>query len=477
MKNYVTLGSFAFIGALTVTNSMAQKPNLLVIHTDEHSFRTIGCYRELMQERERAIWGNSREVETPNIDALARNGITFKSCYTTTPVSSPSRSSFISGLYPQNSHVTQNNIKLRTDAYTIANGLKDNGYNTYYVGKWHLDGNDKPGWAPEDNYGFTVNKYMINRGHYKIMKDVDDKVTVKASASEENPFSQENFTTDFLTDRSIEYIKKSKKEPFFLMLSIPDPHGPNTVRAPYDTMYADVKFSYPISANVDKSSPEWNRGKHKMENMVAYFGMVKCIDDNIGRIMKVLQDQGILQNTIVVFTSDHGDLCGEHNRTNKGVPLEASARVPMIISYPKEITSNVVIQEAISTVDFTPTMLSFMGVKHSVQYDGRDISSVLEYGKFPSQAGQIVFMRNSGWVSAASSKYKLTLSTIDGESAWFTDLVADPLEVKNQIDNPKYKSHIAEFARQIKNYGEQYNEPHITKKSKVTNDLNKLTTM
>ncbi len=472
MKNYVAVGSLAFIGSFAATNAIAQKPNLLVIHTDEHSFRTIGCYRELMQDREMAIWGNSREVETPHIDALAANGILFNSCYTTTPVSSPSRASFLSGLYPQNSDVTTNNLKLRTDAYTIANGLKDSGYNTYYVGKWHLDGDAKPGWSPEDSYGFDDNKYMLNRGHYKIMEEADGKVTVQAAASSEHAFTTENFTTDFLTDRSIDFIEGNKDKPFFLMLSLPDPHGPNTVRAPYDTMYSDVEFSYPISADIDKSTPSWNWGKNKLENMVTYFGMVKCIDDNVGRIMKMLEEQGILDNTIIVFTSDHGDLCGEHYRTNKGVPLEASSRIPFIVSYPKAICSDVVVEETISTVDFTPTMLSFMGVKHDAQYDGRDLSSILKKGKFPKNEEDVIFMRGTeSWISAATQQYKLTLSRVDGEGIWFTDLKADPLEMENHIDNPKYKKVISNLAKQIINYAKEYNDSYAAEGSKVDKEL------
>ncbi|MEG1648861.1 MAG: sulfatase-like hydrolase/transferase [Rikenellaceae bacterium] len=475
---------------LSANIAAAEKPNVLIIHTDEHSFRTLGCYREILSEREQHIWANSREVETPNIDALAHGGVMFSRCYATTPVSSPSRASFITGMYPQNCGVETNDLKLRTDLTSFAEQLSDNGYQTYYVGKWHLDGDPKPEWEPKDNCGFINNKYMFNRGHYKLILDDEQGVRESDKSIKTIGLNDKNFTTDFLTNKAIEYIKENgTKTPFCLMLSIPDPHGPNIVRAPYDTMYNDVKFGYPVSAKVDTTTPGWNHGDLKMENMVKYFGMVKCIDDNIGRLVSFMKEENLLHNTIIIFTSDHGDMCGEHHLTNKGVPQDGSSRVPFIVSYPGKIAEGSVVKEAVSVVDFAPTILALTSTENKTTYEGRNISQMITSGKAPKDWKDVVFMRgvtakayddNGGtpsknqWVSAVSQRFKLVLSEIAGEKPWLLDMQNDPFEMKNEIDNPQFKDDLRFLARELTEYGRKYNDPRILSSSKIRNELTTL---
>ena len=127
------------------------KPNLLIIHTDEHNFRTLGCYRDLMPEDQAFVWGPGVKVDTPHIDSLARDGAICDSYYSSSPVCSPSRASFVSGLYPIATDVYKNDIPLKEGLVTFAEVLKNQGYATSYLGKWHLGGEAKPGFAPEHN--------------------------------------------------------------------------------------------------------------------------------------------------------------------------------------------------------------------------------------------------------------------------------------------------------------------------------------
>ena len=133
-----------------------RRPNLLIIHTDEHHFGTLGCY-------------GGRVVETPNIDSLAAQGAICTSFYATTPVCSPSRAAFVSGRYPQKPPGVTNTIPMSDDVETCAEILGRQGYATGYAGKWHLDGTGKPQWAPKRKFGFQDNRYMFNRGHWKQM--------------------------------------------------------------------------------------------------------------------------------------------------------------------------------------------------------------------------------------------------------------------------------------------------------------------
>lgn len=445
-----------------------ERPNVLIIHTDEHSFRTLGCYRAMMTEKEAEVWGEDVVVETPHIDYLAENGVLCNRFYATTPVSSPSRSSFVTGLYPQQTAVVTNNIPMSDTVVTFAEEFRRNGYHTGYFGKWHLDGDSRPGWKPERNFGFEDNRYMMNRGHYKRIVEKGEGVfdiTYKGDS-----LTSENFMTDFLTRKTLDYIRSHQDEAFCCMVAYPDPHGPNVVRAPYDTLYAGFKFQKPRTALKDTSGlPSWSYGKDRMENMVRYFGMIKCLDDNVGIIIKELKKLGLMERTIIVFTSDHGDLCGEHGRTNKSVPLEASAKVPFIVYYPKQLKGGTVVDEVLSVVDFAPTILSMAGIDPQAKRAGRDFSSLLK-GEAPGKEWRdAVFMRGTdarkgkskSWLTVVSRNYKLTLSEVEGDVPWLTDMEKDPDELVNEYFNPAYQEEVKALMKELYNYGKEWHDRRI----------------
>ncbi len=432
MKKITSSLSFCIIliGTLAISTTSCKKsnlhnqPNLLVIQTDEHNFHTIGAYRETLSNDQAYLWGSDVAVETPQIDELANNGVLCTSFYASTPVCSPSRSSFMSGRYPHNTAVVTNDIPMLDEIITFAHVLGNEGYATGYAGKWHLDGLGKPQWEPERDFGFTDNRYMFNRGHWKLLEDTDQGPKVSSLNAKGKPdygiegANEENFTTDFLAKKTIEFIKDHQDEPFCFMLSLPDPHGPNTVRPPYDTMYEHFEFEIPATASKDESNlPSWGKKANRTINrngIINYFGMVKCIDDNVGKIMRYLDETGLRNRTIVVFTSDHGDLLGEHGKDNKGVPYEGSAKINFIISYPNSLPSGLILDQAFSCVDFTPTILSLMGAPPTGLEEGRD-ASALFMGQSVPDWDDIAFMRGTGsrtgpdenWLAAVSDRYKL----------------------------------------------------------------------
>lgn len=454
-----------------------EKPNVLIIHTDEHSFRTLGCYRELLADKQARPWGEKCVVETPNIDYIARQGVLFSRCYATTPVSSPSRASFMTGLYPHNAGVSTNNMVLNEQALTFGEIFRRHGYETGYIGKLHLNGPGRPEWHPARDFGFTDNRYMYNRGHWKKVIGSGKTVNFDPKAKIQTTDSL-SFTTDYLTNRAIEFIEQHKTKPFCCMLSLPDPHGPNQVRAPYDKMYTSLSFNQPESAKKDTTGlPVWSYGNglrgDRMENMVTYFGMVKCIDDNIGRLLKVLRDNNILDNTILVFTSDHGDLCGEHNLVNKGVPMDGSARVPFIISYPAGMAKGLKVNNVMSVVDFTPSLLSFCGMESPMKYEGRDLSDLWKGKALPDDLDDAVFMRATStkrennqvtrakWVSIVTSRYKLTLSENPEDLPWLTDMEKDPDELINRYTDPNYKGTVVWLRKKLAEYGTRFHDPRM----------------
>jgi arylsulfatase A-like enzyme len=450
-------------------SSDPDSPNLIVIMTDEHNFRTLGCYRDLMQKRQAYMWGPA-VVETPNIDWLADQGALCTSFYATTPVCSPSRGSLISGLYPQATPVVTNNVPLSDDVVTFAHLLGKAGYKTGYAGKWHLDGGGKPQWAPQRKFGFQDNRFMFNRGHWKNLK-IDDSGPKVGSLSKNRPSyavgdaDEKTFTTDFLMDRTLEFIDANQSVPFCYMLSLPDPHGPDTVRAPYDTMYDDQIYEKPTTFDVDdRAIPEWGEPAQKSGfGQSKYYGMVKCIDDNIGRLIKKLTDDGILENTMIVFTADHGDLRGEHHRQNKGVPWEGSARVPFLVYYPSKIKPNTVVNQALTSVDFCPTLFSLLEKEVDVEFHGRDFSKLLTQDAAVEDWDDVAFARGTGdmagWLMAVSDRHKLVVASSD--RPWFFDLKRDPDEMINMLDNPAYHEIARKLAIKLKEYGVKYADPRM----------------
>ena len=455
----------------------ASKPNLLIVHTDEHNFRTLGCYRDLMSDDQSFVWGAGIKVDTPFIDSLAEDSAICTSYYAASPVCTPSRAAMISGTYPVATGSWKNNLPLNDDLVSFAEQLKRHGYATAYVGKWHLDGEDKPGFEPTRNFGFTDNRHMFNRGHWKVLEQVGDKSKVAGEPNKKGIYSytinganEKTFTTDFLTDRVLEIIERDKDQPFCVLLSLPDPHGPNSVRAPYDTMFKDMHFNDPLTKNVPASQvPKWNAntgknsaGELKQDQMQKYFGMVKCIDDNVGRLLTYLKETGLDKDTIVVFTSDHGDLMGEHNRHNKGLPYETSAKIAFVIRFPGKIPEGKVIRKAYTNVDFTPTILGLMGVPQIKGTQGLDDSKTFLSKRKEVVDDRIVYMTNSGsaWVSAVNNSYKLVISQVD--KPWLFDLKRDPDELINFYNDPEYKSIGEKFQNELKNQMKLYNDRALT---------------
>lgn len=449
------------------TVSAKERRNLLIIQTDEHHFGTLGCYGG-------AMFGGEESL-TPTLDRLAGQGAIATSFYATSPVCSPSRAAFCSGLYPQATPVITNNIPMDVNVQTFADVLARQGYSTGYAGKWHLDGAGKPQWGPRRKFGFEDNRFMFNRGHWKKFGFDHDGPQVAARNNRGQPSysvddaDAQTFSTDWLTDRAIDFIEENADEPFCYWLSIPDPHGPNTVRAPYDTMYSAEQTVIPASLTRSAAqTPAWGTPSKGVTErslrriMPDYFGMVKCIDDNVARIIETLKQRQLLERTIVVFTSDHGDLCGEHGRLNKGVPYEGSARIPFIVRAEGLVPPGIVVPEALSCVDFLPTMISLLDVKPTGSVHGRDASGLFTTRQTVGEWNDIAFLRNSGmkpvWLTAVSDRHKLVFSMND--QPWLFDLEKDAQELVNRFDDADYAPVVRRLSNALLNYCDKYRDPN-----------------
>jgi arylsulfatase A-like enzyme len=315
---------------------------------------------------------------------------------------------------------------------------------------------------------------MFNRGHWKKFVLEENGPAVGAKDKRGKPSydvggaDETSFATDFLTDRAIEFIGRTSNQPFLAVVSYPDPHGPNTVRQPYDHKYDHLRFLEPRTyGRDDMPIPGWlggakNHAKFRGDQMSLYFGMVKCIDDNIGRLLQTLEKSHRLESTIILFTSDHGDLCYEHDRLNKGNPYEGSARVPMLVRFPSRLKAGLVYPEPVGTVDITPTMLGIAGIRSDARFEGRDLASRLR-GESKTSEPDVIFLRNSGtsaqWLAAVDARYKLVLSVND--RPWLFDSQADPDELLNFYGRPGTENVTRRLAAALEGYARNSGDPHV----------------
>jgi len=451
-----------------------RQPNLLVIQTDEHSFRTLGCYRELLGEELGFQWGKGIAVETPNLDRIAKEGAICTNYYSSSPVCTPSRASFQTGLYPIAAGCPINGMPMFRNLKTFADVLKDAGYSTSYVGKWHLTG-DIPEGVSEDEYnypfGYADYTWRFDKSAHGKWVTVDwEHKTTERSNVEPADYDSNLYITDFLTNRTLEILDRDKDKPFCLMLSLPNPHSPDISREPYKSRFAKLNVQAPKTMHPELTvkRPKWGvGGKNESGGFIAesvqeYFGMVKCIDDNVGRILKFLDDNQLAENTIVIFTSDHGDLLFEHHRINKDLPYEASAKIPFIIRFPTKIKAGKIIADCYTTCDFPPTILGLMNQSQITGVHGIDASLVFTNEQMLTTSDRIVYLTDSPfceWTAATNGRYKLVLSCKD--NPWLFDMEKDPDELTNYYSNPEYKEIASQFQHELIEDMKKYKDPSL----------------
>jgi arylsulfatase A-like enzyme len=314
-------------------------------------------------------------VETPNIDSLGIQGARLDNFFVNSAMCTPSRGCLMTGRYPDFTNTWANDRPLSLDETTLAQALRDAGYETGYVGKWHLSGEANPGWGnpaweePDLNtYGFADATYLWNNGHFKTI--IEDPTGVNSPSISGQIGNATNYPTDFIGRKAVDFITRPRSTPFFLMVSFTDPHPAYRVRDPYAEQYDPAAMFLPPT--LGGADPQTCR-----ETRAQYCGMVKNIDDRVGEILAALYQAGQYENTIVIFTTDHGDYMGEHGFYDKDRMYEAVYRVPFLIQWPGRIAAGAVVPNLVSTVDVHPTLMSMMGLAANPAIQGKDAAHVL----------------------------------------------------------------------------------------------------
>ena len=355
-------------------------PNILYIITDDLGYHDLS-------------FTGSDIYQTPNIDGLAGDGLTFEQAYTNYPRCTPSRYAMITGTYPVNEdygHLAG----IPKDQNIIQQFVKA-GFTTSYVGKWHLGENENAPKGIGFNHSFAAGKaggvstrfYPFNTEKAKKKGKKDKLVEDVEEAGKEG-----DYISDLLTDQTIQFIKKNKEHPFFAMLAFYAVHTPLEAK-PADKLRNQKEIdAYDYGKEAEYISEGTGRQKMRQDN-ADYAGMVENVDENVGRLLKTLKELGIDKNTIVVFSSDHGGLSNDGEkvrklatsnlplRAGKGHLYEGGIRVPLIMRWPKKIKPQVDHDNIILGMDVLPTLLDMATGKEIENIDGKNYCPVLKKKK------------------------------------------------------------------------------------------------
>jgi arylsulfatase A-like enzyme len=473
------------------------RPNILYIMTDDHAAHAMSCY-------------GSRINQTPNLDRVAEGGVRFDNCFCTNSICEPSRAAILTGTYNHINGVTTIGAHIDNTQENVAKILRRNGYQTALIGKWHL-GQGPAHWPT----GFDHYNILQGQGPYFDPEMVCDGEKVNYTG----------YTTDIITGLSLEWLEsRDPEKPFMLMYQHKAPHRPWQPDAKHAHMYDGIDIPEPETFNDDyatraeaahvatmrvethmnvvdlkvepvegfkpmeglpvpedienyslttkdgetvtfKSKEELKSWKYQ-RYIKEYLRCVAAVDDNVGRVLDWLDEQGLAENTIVIYTSDQGFFLGDHGWYDKRFMYEESLRMPFVMRYPKEIPAGTVAKDMMLNVDFAPTWLDYAGIEIPEYMQGRSFRDNVR-GDTPDDWRQGMYYRY--WMHRShhnvyahygirTHRYKLIYyyadacgqpNTIDepGKQEWeLFDLEADPRELNNVYRDPAY----ADVVRELK---------------------------
>jgi arylsulfatase A-like enzyme len=450
--------------------AMMQRPNILFIHTDQQRWDALGAN------------GND-EVITPNLDKLALQGINLDHYFVQNPVCMPSRISYLSGLYPSTLGILRNGIPVPQDTITLPHLLGRYGYTSANIGKLHflphanrdhrdphpdygfdhLEISDEPGCYPDAYRAWVRCQAPDQLGHisvglppaadtwYKTM-GIRDMIKHRVQGARFDfkgaiPFpGQDGFThSAFVAAQTIEFLKQHQSAPFLCVAGFYSPHSPWVVPQTYLDMYESDRLSlpeYPKDLDAERQTSictdeQLRSAKH------GYYAMITEVDHWVGKILGCLDDTGLGENTIVIFTSDHGEWLGEHLRYGKGYPAhDCISRVPFIIRWPGAIElSGRIVSDFVEAVDVVPTLLECAGIPVPCRLQGYSMLPLLENRRFEARTSALTEMEGARTLRIDGFRY---VAHVGGQEHLY-HLTQDPAGYHDVAADPSYAPKLAEL--------------------------------
>ncbi len=386
------------------------QPNILFVFPDQLSAR----------------WVESQHVHTPHLDQFATHSTVFNHAYTCAPVCTPYRACLLTGRYPSQTGVTRNGMALPADTPTIADHLNAAGYNTYYIGKWHLSGDPhRNRWVPPQQRGgfshFTGwESHHVDHWQGHIWRD-----------DPETAYAMNGHETDGLTTIVLDQLASGLEEPFCLFVSYQAPHPPCSPPAAYREPYRNQSLLAEPNADLNAyyDRPEWEADYDVQEFRERYYGEITQIDAAFGEILAALDEHQLADKTCVVFTSDHGEMNGAQGLFGKGVMYDEAMRVPLLVRVPGQQTGYTTVTP-VSTVDFLPTLLEVADITSQAPTEGRSLVPLLTGKKVETQP---VFSEYGDYCCIIQAEWKLIANHATLNPLELYHLTHDPYELENRL--------------------------------------------
>ncbi|MGY8825274.1 MAG: sulfatase family protein [Candidatus Latescibacterota bacterium] len=418
---------------------MTQQPNLLVVLSDQLRRQALSCYGD-------------PDARTPHTSSLANDGVRFVNACSTYPICVPFRFTMMTGEYAHTRLVPGIEYRMSPSERTLADEFNEAGYQTIYVGKWHLDGgHGRMGSAVQTNrvpvkrayqgrwqkwYGFELRNGPFDTCYFE-----DENPT---------PIPIEGYQTDGLFDIGMNHLKdrRDADKPFCMVISVEPPHDPFEAPAEYQQAWEERDISLPPNFS---AKDEAQREKFILERK-RYNAMVENLDHNVGRLRTFLDTEGLTDNTVVVFLSDHGELGGAQGLGRKQWPYEESVGIPLIVCDPRvPERAGALVTAPTCTEDLFPTFLGLCGLAPKNALPGADLTPLV-HGKeqkleregvqleFVAELRQQVVFYDAVWRGFRSERFKYVVKGDKNASEpWlFFDLENDPYEMKNLVDDPAW---------------------------------------
>lgn len=461
MKQNLFLGLSLFASMpISAQHKESGRPNLIFVITDQLRNDVFGCRGDEM-------------AQTPNIDKFKAESADFINAVAVTPVSAAARASLFTGKYTSSTGMVVNELRLNPNQRAMGHILTEGGYNTSYIGKWHLYGTcsdhhtDECAFIPKgpDRLGFDGEWKAYNFHHNNMNSYYYEDKMEKIYYGEGTYEPEEQFK---MAIRSLEQLHKEEK-PFALFLSVGVPHDPWTkenVPEKYYNRYKDTFFGLPSNWNdvpdkyMDRNAEPnrwvnyWKKNIPEMKRV--YYSMVSSIDDYMGNLMNKVSELGLDENTIIVFFSDHGEMFGENGRIFKMTFYESAAKVPFMIRWKGNIKTGQEIDACLNTPDIMPTLLGMMHLPIPSEVEGIDLSPLA----FDRECDKpdFAFMQGMGhtfqwkdgyeWRAIRDKQYTYAKYLIDGSELLF-DNIKDPKQTNNLFFSPKHAKILDEKRKQM----------------------------
>ena len=405
--------------------SAPKKPNIVYVLTDEWRAKATG-------------YAGDPNVQTPNLDALASQCVNFSNAVSVLPVCTPHRAALLTGKYPESTGMIFNDLYLPAEENTMAEIFKNAGYRTAYIGKWHLDGHGRQTFIPrERRQGFEYWKANECSHNYNNSRYFDNDDTTAKTWNGYDVYAQTSDAQDYIRSNA------KGKQPFLMVVAYGTPHFPHDQAPPHlKKLYENKMLQLP--PNVPDSLKEEVR-----KEAIGYYAHCTALDSCIGALRRSIREAAIEDNTIFIFTSDHGEMLGAHgvHPEAKQRPWDESIRVPFLISYPSATKQKPLqIRAPINTPDILPTLLGLTGISIPSSIQGEDLSAAITGKKILTDRTALFmnlspFSENFGGDEFRGIRTMRYTFVRNLKGPWMLyDNERDPYQLQNLVNDPKYKA-------------------------------------